>query len=150
MELTDLGWHHFHAATVIVPDENLKAQVSRGRNSEELAESNLMALPASIAAYEKEGDWLHALQRRLLKNKLIVEKIRCRTNCWRLPDWFWGKISGFIAETLPKILLNWLLKFVLKRDFIYHPAVSITETEICFHGWTSPARKWCSRMVLED
>ena len=63
-----------HAATVIVPDENLKAQVSRGLNSEELAEPNLMALPASIAAYEKGGDWLHALQRRLLKNKLIVEE----------------------------------------------------------------------------
>ena len=70
-----------HAATVIVPDENLKAQVSRELNSEELAEPNLMALPASIAAYEKGGDWLHALQRRFLKNKLIVEKICCRTNC---------------------------------------------------------------------
>lgn len=61
-----------HAATVIVPDANLRAQVSRGLNSEELAEPNLLALPASIAAYTKGHPWLEALQQQLAKNKADV------------------------------------------------------------------------------
>lgn len=50
-----------HAATVIIPDENLRIIVNRGLNSDELAEPNLMAIPATIAAYTEGLNWLHDL-----------------------------------------------------------------------------------------
>ena len=69
-----------HAATAIVPDENLRNMVSRGLNSDEVAEPNLLAIPATIAAYEHGDDWLHALKKQLKENfdyaaNFIKEKI---------------------------------------------------------------------------
>lgn len=61
-----------HAATVIVPNENLRAQVSRGLNSEELAEPNLVAIPGTIAAYEKGHDWLQATLKYIDSNRQLV------------------------------------------------------------------------------
>lgn len=61
-----------HAATVIVPDANLRAQASRGLNSEELAEPNLLAIPGTIAAYEKGGSWLDQLLAYLKENRQEV------------------------------------------------------------------------------
>ncbi|MQS76364.1 MalY/PatB family protein [Companilactobacillus halodurans] len=61
-----------HAATIIVPDENLRAQVSRGLNSEELAEPNFVAIPGTIAAYTKGGPWLNALKDKLLSNRKLI------------------------------------------------------------------------------
>lgn len=57
-----------HAATVIIPDENLRAIVNRGLNSEELAEPNLLAVPVSIAAYTKGHEWLTSLKTVLNDN----------------------------------------------------------------------------------
>lgn len=50
-----------HAATVIIPDENLRYIVNQGLNSDELAEPNLLAIPATIAAYTEGFSWLHEL-----------------------------------------------------------------------------------------
>lgn len=61
-----------HAATVIVPNANLRAQVSRGLNSEELAEPNLMAIPGTIAAYEKGSEWLNAVLDAIQDNRKVV------------------------------------------------------------------------------
>lgn len=61
-----------HAATVIVPNANLRAQVSRGLNSEELAEPNLMAIPGTIAAYEQGAEWLSNLLATIQENRQIV------------------------------------------------------------------------------
>ena len=63
-----------HAATVIIPDENLRIIVNRGLNSDELAEPNLMAIPATIAAYTEGLNWLHDLlyTNKNLKNVKIV------------------------------------------------------------------------------
>lgn len=61
-----------HAATVIVPNDNLRAQVSRGLNSEELAEPNLMAIPGTIAAYEHGHDWLQAVLNYINDNRHLV------------------------------------------------------------------------------
>lgn len=61
-----------HAATVIVPNDNLRAQVSRGLNSEELAEPNLVAIPGTIAAYEHGGEWLDSILDYLKENREIV------------------------------------------------------------------------------
>lgn len=57
-----------HAATAIVPNENLRNMINRGLNSDEVAEPNLLAIPATIAAYEQGHDWLHALKRQLRQN----------------------------------------------------------------------------------
>ncbi|MQS89992.1 MalY/PatB family protein [Companilactobacillus mishanensis] len=62
-----------HAATIIVPNENLRDQVNRGINSEELAEPNSFAIPATIAAYTKGHDWLKALKQQLMTNRTLVE-----------------------------------------------------------------------------
>lgn len=61
-----------HVATVIVPNANLRAQVSRGLNSEELAEPNLMAIPGTIAAYEKGSEWLTAVLDAIQDNRKVV------------------------------------------------------------------------------
>lgn len=57
-----------HAATAIVPNENLRDMVNRGLNSDEVAEPNLLAIPATIAAYEHGHAWLHALKKQLNQN----------------------------------------------------------------------------------
>lgn len=63
-----------HAATIIVPNENLREQVSRGINTDELAEPNSMAIPVTIAAYEKGHQWLKELKQQILKNKQLVQE----------------------------------------------------------------------------
>ena len=62
-----------HAATAIVPNENLRNMVNRGLNSDEVAEPNLLAIPATIAAYEQGHDWLNALKKQLKQNFAYVQ-----------------------------------------------------------------------------
>lgn len=62
-----------HAATLIIPDDHVRALVSRGINNDELAEPNSFAIPASIAAYTKGHDWLHALRTKLAANQRQVQ-----------------------------------------------------------------------------
>jgi cystathionine beta-lyase len=57
-----------HAATAIIPNRNLYEIVSRGINNDELAEPNLLAVPATIAAYEQGATWLHALLAQIRTN----------------------------------------------------------------------------------
>lgn len=72
-----------HAATVLVPNANLRGQVSRGLNSEELAEPNFVAIPGTIAAYTKGHVWLQALKDKLRANRKLV--------------------LDFLAENIPEI-----------------------------------------------
>lgn len=62
-----------HAATVIIPDENLRSIVNRGLNIDELAEPNLLAIPATIAAYTEGFNWLHALLDIINDNFIYAE-----------------------------------------------------------------------------
>lgn len=62
-----------HAATVIVPNQFLRAQINRGLNNDELAEPNLVAIPGSIAAYTKGQKWLSALKQQLQQNYQLVD-----------------------------------------------------------------------------
>jgi cystathionine beta-lyase len=62
-----------HAATLIIPDDHVRALVSRGINNDELAEPNSFAIPASIAAYTEGHDWLHALRIKLAANQRQVQ-----------------------------------------------------------------------------
>ncbi|KFF30934.1 MalY/PatB family protein [Bifidobacterium bombi] len=61
-----------HVATVIAPETNLRESVSRGLNSEELAEPNLLAIPGTIAAYTKGQAWLTGLKHQLRSNRSVV------------------------------------------------------------------------------
>ncbi|KRL67472.1 MalY/PatB family protein [Companilactobacillus versmoldensis] len=61
-----------HAATIIVPNENLRSSVNRGINSEELAEPNSFAIPVMIAAYERGHKWLEELKKKLQSNRQLV------------------------------------------------------------------------------
>ena len=72
-----------HAATAIVPDENLRNIVNRGLNSDEVAEPNLLAILATIAAYEEGHGWLKALKQQLNEN--------------------FAYVSHFIQENIPEI-----------------------------------------------
>lgn len=66
-----------HAATAIVPDDQLRAQVNRALNSNEVAEPNLLAIPGTIAAYEHGHAWLTALKKQLRTNfSLATEMIK--------------------------------------------------------------------------
>lgn len=57
-----------HAATVIIPDKNLRQSVERGLNSDEVTEPNLLAIPGTIAAYTQGHDWLKELKVQLNEN----------------------------------------------------------------------------------
>lgn len=72
-----------HAATIIVPDDNLRASVSRGINNDEIAEPNLLAIPGSIAAYTKAITWYDELIEQLNSN--------------------FGYAEEFIRENIPEI-----------------------------------------------
>ncbi|CAJ1229529.1 MalY/PatB family protein [Lactiplantibacillus xiangfangensis] len=63
-----------HAATLIIPDENVRALVRRGINNDELAEPNSFAIPGSIAAYTQGQDWVHALREKLAANQRQVQQ----------------------------------------------------------------------------
>lgn len=62
-----------HAATGIVPNPILRERFNRAINKYEVAEPNLLAIPATIAAYRHGGDWLHQLKDYVLGNRHYLE-----------------------------------------------------------------------------
>ncbi|WP_262315037.1 MalY/PatB family protein [Lacticaseibacillus parakribbianus] len=63
-----------HAATVIVPNPQLRAIVARGLGTDEVNEPNLLAIPGTIAAYTQGHAWLAALREKLQANLALVQK----------------------------------------------------------------------------
>ena len=59
-------------AAVIVPDPALRHRVWRGLNTDEVAEPNVFAVDATVAAFTQGGEWLDALRRYLYENKQIA------------------------------------------------------------------------------
>ena len=60
-------------AAVIVPDENLRHKVNRGLNTDEVAEPNVFAAMAPVAAFTRGGEWLDALRSYLWENRTFAE-----------------------------------------------------------------------------
>lgn len=60
-------------AAVIVPDESLRHKVSRGLNTDEVAEPNVFAAIAPVAAFTRGGEWLDALRNYLWENRTFAE-----------------------------------------------------------------------------
>lgn len=72
-------------AAVYVPNPVLRHKVERGLNTDEVAEPNVFAVDAAIAAFTHGGPWLDELRAYLLENKRTV--------------------SGFLEEYLPMLSL---------------------------------------------
>lgn len=60
------------SAAVIIPNEALRQKVNRGLNSDELAEPNVFATEAVIAAFSEGEEWLDALNQYIYENKQTV------------------------------------------------------------------------------
>ena len=56
-------------AAVMVPDPYLRHQMGRALNTDEVAEPNVFAMTAAIAAYREGGPWLVGLRAYLYENK---------------------------------------------------------------------------------
>lgn len=63
-----------HSAAVIIPNENIRYNIIRGLNSDEIAEPNVFATDALIAAYKEGEEWLDELRKYLSENKKLVYK----------------------------------------------------------------------------
>ena len=59
-------------AAVIVPDAALRHRVNRGLNTDEVAEPNVFAVDAAIAAFTRGESWLDALREYIAENKKQV------------------------------------------------------------------------------
>jgi len=59
---------------VIVPNDNLRHKVVRGLNTDEVAEPNVFAAIAPIAAFGRGGEWLDALREYLWENRRYAEE----------------------------------------------------------------------------
>ncbi len=65
-------------AAVCVPDPFLRHKIWRALNTDEVAEPNVFAVPAAVAAFEKGGDWLDALREYVFANRAVVEEYLAR------------------------------------------------------------------------
>ena len=60
-------------SSIIVPNSELRKLVNRGINTDEVAEPNVFAIEATIAAFTKGEPWLGALLEYLMENKKLIE-----------------------------------------------------------------------------
>lgn len=61
-------------AGAMVPDPTLRHKVWRALNTDEVAEPNVFAMPAAVAAYRHGDEWLDELRAYLLENKQTVRR----------------------------------------------------------------------------
>lgn len=61
-------------AAVVVPDETLRHKVNRGLNTDEVAESNVFAVEAAVAAFTKGEPWLEQLRAYIYENRQCVKE----------------------------------------------------------------------------
>ena len=59
-------------AAVMVPDPVIRHKLNRGLNTDEVAEPNVFAIGAAVAAFEKGEPWLEELRQYLYSNKQLV------------------------------------------------------------------------------
>lgn len=61
-------------AAVSVPNEFLRHKVTRGLNTDEVAEPNVFAAMAAVSAFTKGGEWLDCLREYLWENRRIADE----------------------------------------------------------------------------
>jgi cystathionine beta-lyase len=88
------------SAAVIVPDAVLRHKVTRGLNTDEVAEPNAFAIDAAIAAYTRGAAWLDELCAYVQSNKdYAAAFIKENIPCLSVPDsdatyLLWIDVSG--------------------------------------------------------
>ena len=65
-------------AAVIIPDPFIRHKVNRGLNTDEVAEPNVFAAIAPVAAFTKGGEWLDSLKEYLWTNRQYAEEFIAR------------------------------------------------------------------------
>ncbi len=65
-------------SAVIVPNPRLRHRVWRGLNTDEVAEPNVFAVDATVAAYTQGGEWLDALREYIYQNKCFAKEYLTR------------------------------------------------------------------------
>lgn len=83
-------------AAVVVPNDNLRHKVWRGFNTDEIAEPNVFAAQAAVAAFTMGEGWLEELQQYLFQNKKLAE------------DFLKAKIPQITAVPSQATYLLWL------------------------------------------
>ncbi len=61
-------------AAVVIPDPTIRHRVNRGLNTDEVAEPNVFAAVAPVAAFNEGGAWLDALKQYLWENRQYAEQ----------------------------------------------------------------------------
>lgn len=61
-------------AAIFAADENLRHKINRAINTDEVAEPNVLAAEAPVAAFNDSEEWLDELRAYLLKNKTYVRQ----------------------------------------------------------------------------
>lgn len=61
-------------SSIIVPNPELRKLVNRGINTDEVAEPNVFAIEAAIAAFTEGEPWLAELLKYLMENKRLLEE----------------------------------------------------------------------------
>lgn len=61
-------------AAVVIPNPVIRHKVNRGLNTDEVAEPNVFAAIAPVAAFEKGGAWLEELKEYLWNNRMLAEE----------------------------------------------------------------------------
>ena len=61
-------------SAVIVPNETIRHKVNRGLNTDEVAEPNVFAAIAPVAAFMHGGEWLDELNEYLWENRKRAEE----------------------------------------------------------------------------
>ena len=59
-------------SSIIIPNEDIRKKVNRGINTDEVAEPNVFAIEASVAAFTNGEPWLKELTKYLCDNKKLV------------------------------------------------------------------------------
>lgn len=62
----------FQTSAICVPNEEIRCRVNRAINTDEIAEPNVFAVDAAIAAFTKGAPWLDELKKYIYSNKQLV------------------------------------------------------------------------------
>ena len=65
-------------AAAIVPNARLRHKVWRALNTDEVAEPNVFAVQAAVAAFTEGGEWLDELRQYIYENKTLVKEFLLR------------------------------------------------------------------------
>lgn len=63
------------AATAIIANPLLRGRFAQAANQQGIVGPNLLAIPASIAAYENGGEWVHQLKALIKHHRQLVQQV---------------------------------------------------------------------------